>query len=125
MKQTFGTIKTQAFRRGFAGWYVIGNLWSISLIIFITHVPQFIAFFGLPIVTATIISVLLMLGRNRIAYGIVTAVITNILIYAIISFGFSDFPLDSLQDYLDVFSVILLFGVNLPLPFGLFLAVSN
>ena len=63
---------------GFFGWFLVG-----SLVIWISNF-FFYWDYSLPVVTVIAISILLLLRRYRLVYGIVAGVITNILIYLLL-----------------------------------------
>ena len=89
---------------GFFGWFLVGNLlfWILQSVMF----P-----FVIPLITVIVIVILFMTGKNWFAYGIISAVITNILFILILG---SLILSPSAEGYLD----LLLFGVLFPLPLG-------
>jgi hypothetical protein len=114
MEQTHKTHKVRDLAIGFFGWFVIGNLggylWFATLSSLYLH-GRWVDYFaasGIPLVTITVIGILLKKKRNWFAYGIMTAVITNALIIV---------NLLGLAHSLDFFSTgITLLELTVPLP---------
>jgi hypothetical protein len=79
MEQTRKTHKARDLAIGFFGWFIVGSL-VVWIIRFIDNWGQFIP----PAVTVVEIGILLLTKRNWVVYGILTAVITNALVFILI-----------------------------------------
>jgi len=79
MQQTRKTHKARHFAIGFFGWFIVASLvvWIIRLL---DNWGEFIPL----AVTVIEIGILLFMKRNWIVYGILTAVITNALVFILI-----------------------------------------
>ena len=63
---------------GFFGWFLIGNLSLFALLILTPKVLPFLfEYFVIGIITIMVIVILFVRERSLLAYGIITAVITN------------------------------------------------
>lgn len=105
MEQRRDTTKTRDLVIGFFGWFLVG-----SLIILISNLLFYWEYL-ITVVTVVVIGILFFLNRNWLAYGIVAAIITNILIFLLIfgllvggGFGLS----------WDTMSLSLLYGISSP-----------
>jgi hypothetical protein len=111
MEQTPNTHTHRGFAIGFFGWFVIGNL-ALWLEIVADSKNIKVPFFVLiPVTTVLVIGILFIMKRNRFAYGILMAVITNTVIIAALGAGRSP----TAEKLLD----LLLVGISSPLPLGL------
>jgi hypothetical protein len=103
MEQTRKTHKARHFAIGFFGWFIVASLvvWIIRLL---DNWGEFIPL----AVTVIEIGILLFIKRNWFVYGILTAVITNVLVFILIfslmgaSVGKMLSDWDVLSDFLSV-----------------------
>jgi hypothetical protein len=79
MEQTRKTHKARDFAIGFVGWFIVGSLvvWIIRLLdTWGEFIPLAVTVIG--------VGILLFVKRNWFVYGILTAVITNALVFILI-----------------------------------------
>ena len=95
---------------GFFGWFLIGNL--VVLLLGFAFSSFEIIYYTVPALTAIVIGMLYFWRRNRIAAGIMLAVLVNTLIVVLLG-ALSWSP--SAGGYLSLFRI----GLSMPVPIGL------
>ena len=102
MEKSPKTNKNRDLIIGFLGWFLVGNL--VLWFEFAANWDGPALYFGVPLVTVIAIGTLFYKKMNWFAYGILAAVITNTLLWGLIS-G-------------EVHVLVLLVGASFPLPLG-------
>jgi hypothetical protein len=104
--------KNRDFIIGFFGWFLVGNLVLFPLYAFLWDWWAGITSnFEFGVLTVIVVGILFFRNRNRIAYGILAAVITNTLLWI---------PILGV-DLVFFSPILLLMGASVPLPLGIML----